>query len=102
LRQFDVFENPNPESRRYAPYAAVLQSHHLDVLETVVLAPLVNDAQRNVTSVDIPVELGGQRFVLVLGELAGLPRQGLGRPVGSLANHEDEIRRALERIFTGF
>jgi hypothetical protein len=73
VRQFDVLENPNAGTRGYAPYVAVLQSHHLDPLDTVLLAPLVNDAERNVSSVDIPVEFHGRRLVLVIAEMAGLP-----------------------------
>lgn len=102
MRQFDVLQNPNEASRRYAPFLAVLQSHHLDPIDTVLLAPLVNDALRAVNSVDVRVELAGQHLVLVIAEVAGVPRQGLGAVVGSVASYEDEIRRALERLFTGF
>lgn len=88
MRQFDVLENPNPASRHYAPYVAVLQSHHLDPLDTVVLVPLVNDSQRVVSSVDLPLEFRGERLVLVVAELAGAPRRGLGRTIGSVEVHE--------------
>jgi toxin CcdB len=102
VRQFDVLPNPSEASRPYAPFVVVLQSHHLDPIDTVLLAPLVNDALRTVNSVDIRVELAGQHLVLVVAELAGVPRQGLGPVVGSVASHEDEVRRALDRLFTGF
>jgi hypothetical protein len=68
----------------------------------VLLAPLVNDAQRSVSSVDIPMEFRGQPLVLVIAEMAGLPRQGLGRPIGSVESSEEDIRRAFERLLTGF
>lgn len=102
MRQFDVLENPNIGSRRYAPYVAILQSHHLDPLETVFLAPLVNDAQRNVSLVDVPITILGQSLVLVVAESAGVRRQGLGPVLGSVAHHEDAIRRAFERLLSGF
>jgi toxin CcdB len=102
LRQFDVLPNPNVASRRYAPFVAVLQSHHLDPIDTVVLAPLVNDAERPVSSLEISVNLSGEPLVLVIAELAGVRREGLGKPVGSLRPWEDEIRRAFERLLTGF
>ena len=102
MRQFDVLPNPNPETRHYAPLVVVLQSHHLDPLDTVFLAPLVRDAKRSVSSVDIPLEFQGERLVLVVAEAAGIPRQGLGMAQGNIAEHEDDIRRALERLFTGF
>jgi hypothetical protein len=102
LPQFDVLENPNQASRHYAPYVVVLQSHHLDLLDTVVLAPLVNDSQRVVSSVDIPLEFDGQRLVLVVGELAGVARRNAGRTIGSVEAHAFEIRRAFDRLLTGF
>lgn len=102
MRQFDVLENPNATSRHYAPYVVVLQSHHLDPLDTILLAPLVNDAERAIASVDLPVEFRGRALVLVVAEMAGVPRQGLGRALGSVADYEEEIRRAVERLLTGF
>ena len=102
MRQFDVLTNPNGETRGYAPFVVVLQSHHLDPLNTVLLAPLVNDIERPVSSVDIPLEFQGDRLVLVVAEMAGIPREGLGRSLGSIAEHEDAIRRAFDRLVTGF
>jgi len=102
LRQFDVLENPNVGSRAYAPYVVVLQSHHLDPLRTVLLAPLVNDAQRTVSSVDIAIEFRGKELVLVVAEVAGVKREPFGRVLGSVRDHEEPIRRALERLLTGF
>lgn len=102
MRQFDVLDNPNEATRSYTPFVVVLQSHHLAPLDTVVLAPLVNDAARSVSSVDISVEFEGRRLVLVLGELAGVPIARLGSVRGNIAGQEDEIRRGLERLFTGF
>ena len=102
MRQFDVLQNPNAATRGYAPYGVVLQSHHLDALDTVMLAPLVNDAKRSMSFVDVPVEFLGESLILVIAEAAGVPRQGLGRTLGNLIAHEDAIRRALDRLFTGF
>lgn len=102
MRQFDVLENTNPDTRAYAPFVLILQSHHLHPLDTTLLAPLVNDARRAVSSVDIPVVFQGQKLVAALGEMAGLPKERFGKAVGSLAQYEDELRRALDRLFTGF
>ena len=102
MRQFDVVENPDPETRRYSPFLAVLQSHHLDPIETIFLAPLINDAARPVSPVDIPLEFNGHRLVMAIGEAAGVPRSGLGRALGSVKEHEDAIRRAFERLLGGF
>jgi hypothetical protein len=102
VRQFDVLENPNPVTRRHSPFLVVVQSHHLNPLDTVFLAPLVRDARRPVTLLDIEVDFAGERLILAIAESAGVPRSGFGRKVGSVAEQEDAIRRAFERLLSGF
>ncbi|MDB5474748.1 MAG: hypothetical protein JWP49_259 [Phenylobacterium sp.] len=102
MRQFDVLQNPNVETRPYPPFVIVLQSHHLDPLATIFLAPPVVDAERQMSSLDIAIEFQGRRLVLAEAEAAGVPRQGLGRSLGSVVEHEEEIRRAFDRLMTGF
>ena len=46
--------------------------------------------------------IDGDPLVIVLTELAGVQGRSLTRRVGSLLAHEDDIRRALDRLFTGF
>lgn len=102
MRQFDVLVNPARGEHPWAPFMVVLQSHHLEPLETTVVAPLVDDAERPVTGVDVHVAFNGRNLVLAVGELRGSALVGHRRAVGSLAEHEDAIHRALERLFTGF
>ena len=102
MRQFDVVENPSKQSRRHAPYFAVLQSHYLTPLESVLVAPIVRDATRAISVLDVEIELDGEQLVLTIGELFSIDR-GLLRTIrGSFADHEDAIRRAIGRAFTGF
>lgn len=102
MRQFDIYENPFAHARDYAPYLVVLSSHLLIGFDETVVAPLVNDARRTVSELEICVEVGGQAVVLVASELSSLPSRSLKHRVGSLADHEFDIRRALDRLFTGF
>ena len=102
MRQFDIVENPDLSTRGYSPWVAVLQSHHLEPLETIFLAPLVNDATRILNPVDIPVEFNGQQLVIAIGEAAGVPKSGYSRVVGSVSHQEDAIRRGFERLLGGF
>ncbi|WP_374571769.1 CcdB family protein [Phenylobacterium sp.] len=46
MRQFDVYANPSKVSVRFAPYLVVLQSHHLQGLDSVIVAPILRDAER--------------------------------------------------------
>jgi toxin CcdB len=102
VRQFDVLENPNAETARHSPFLVVLQSHHLEPLDTVLLAPLINDARRALSPLDIAIAFQGGTYFLAVAESAGVPKARFGRTIGSVIEHEDAIRRAVERLFTGF
>lgn len=102
MRQFDLLENPSTFSRANAPYFVVLQSHHLENLDSVVVAPVLRDAARSMTALDVNVEVAGEPLVVALGEIFAMDRALLKAAVGSLAGHEDQLRRAVERLFSGF
>lgn len=102
MRQFDVLENPNEGSRSYAPYLVVLQSHHLAPLDTVFVAPMVRDARRMLSPLDVAVSVRGEELAVAVAEAAGVRRSGFSPAVGSLLSHEDQIRRAFERLMSGF
>ena len=102
MRQFDAYQNPSPEAREIAPYLVVLSSHHLRGFSEVVVAPAVNDAMRLVGDLELPVEIQGEALTLLISELFSIAATNLRRRAESLAEHEDAIRRALDRLFTGF
>ena len=103
VRQFDVFPNPSEGSRRIAPFVVVLQSHLLDDLPTVIVAPLLRPAERPAfTDVGMHVSFSGEGYTLSVAELSATDARRLSRPVGSLRDYDYEIRRALDRVFTGF
>lgn len=85
-----------------APYLIVLSSHYLRDLSEAIVAPAVNDVTRAVDGLEIPIEIAGETLTLLVSELFSLTAATLRRRVGNLAEHEDAIRRALDRLFTGF
>lgn len=103
MRQFDVFPNPSPRSRVAAPFIVLMQSHFLDEMPTALVAPLIREPRSgDFTRVSVAVVLDGETLQLSLAELAPIARAELRRPVGNLKDSEDDIRRALDRLFTGF
>jgi hypothetical protein len=81
----------------------VVQSHLYDEGATVLVAPLFRMPEEAVlTKVTLRVVHADEAFVLMLSELAALDRRSLGPTRGSLADREDDIRRALDRLLTGF
>lgn len=102
MRQFDVYENPSLRSRPYAPYLVVLQSHYLDLLQTIIVAPVIRDAEQQLGELDLPIEISGEALTIAMTEMASIDRQQLRQLVLNASDHEDLIRRAIDRIFTGF
>jgi toxin CcdB len=103
LRQFDVYEAPTEAARRIAPFVVVLQSHFLNSLPTVLVAPLLRQVERPAyADVSVAMVFDGEKVVLSLAEIAAARRADLRHLRGNLREHEDAIRRALERVFTGF
>lgn len=103
IRQFSVFENPSPRSREAAPFIVVMQSHFLEAMHTVLVAPLIRESgSGDFTRVSIPVRIQEEHLHLSLAEMAPIRRRDLGRQVAALGLYEDDIRRALDRLFTGF
>ena len=102
MRQFDAYQNPSPEARRLAPYLVVLSSHHLRDFSEVIVAPAVAGAVRVVGELEIAVEIEDEPLTLLISELFSLTATTLRQRTGNLAQHEDAIRRALDRLFTGF
>ncbi|MBB4797419.1 toxin CcdB [Brevundimonas bullata] len=103
IRQFDVFANPSAASQGRTPFIAVLQSHYLSQIDTVVIAPLHRgETTERLGAFSFELEVAGQTVVLVVSELANISVHRLKSPVASLQAHEDAIRRALDRVFTGF
>jgi len=100
MARFDLFRRA-----RGAPgYLLQVQNDVLDTLETCVVAPLLPPA-------DLPLPMGGlhprfeiagEPFLMATQLLGAIPRRELGGPVGSLAEHRDEINRALDTLLTGF
>lgn len=103
IRQFDVCRNPDGRTADAVPYVCVLQSHYLAAIDTVIVAPLLRvRTAATATQVAIPVDLNGEAYLLDTAFIANVERHALGRTTGSLLSYEDDIRRALDRLFTGF
>jgi toxin CcdB len=85
-----------------APFVVVLQSHLLDAMPTVVIAPmLVADEFTAYSRTSAVVEFRDRRYIVSTAELAAADIRGLRRVQGSLLAFEDEIRHALNFVFTG-
>ena len=102
MRQFDLYPNPNVPMRAIAPYVVVLSSHFLHDLTETIVAPVFASRTTRLTGLEIPLSLDGIDLLIVLTGMAAVRRASLRSRVASVAAYEDDIRRALDRLFTGF
>jgi toxin CcdB len=103
IRQFDVFENPSGRTNGPVPYIVVLQSHYLDALNTVVVAPLFRpEVIPAENAIMLAVKVNEEALVLDLALIANLPTRLLRQTIGNLVDYDLEIRRAIDRLLSGF
>ena len=101
-RQFDICANPSPRRSKEFPFLVVLQSDWIADTSSVVVAPLVEAEGERPPRLYPTVEVSGRRLILVVSDLAALPRAALSTPVASLASERDRIIAALDLLFTGY
>jgi toxin CcdB len=103
VRQFDVCANPSSSTASDAPFVCVLQSHYLDGMDTVMVAPMIRgQAGATNTQVVVPIAFGGETYLLDVALMASIEGRNLRKSVGSVLDREFDIRRALDRLFPGF
>jgi toxin CcdB len=104
MAQFDVYENPNPDTKKTVPYLLDVQANLLEDLATHVVVPLVplsimGKAARHLNPV---FKIKKTNIVMSTAELAGVPVQILGEKVTSLSDNRNEIIAALDFLFAGY
>jgi hypothetical protein len=83
-QQFDLVENLNPDRRGEYPYLVVLQHNRVSSTGSVAVAPVVKaDASLASTRLHPFLEIDGLEFLVFVEHLAAIPRQTLGRVIGS-------------------
>lgn len=85
------------------PYLLVLQSHLFEALNTLIVAPIFPaEAMPPDNRVLLPIEIDGRTLTVNLALMANIERRGLGAKVTNLLEQDYEIRRGIDRLFTGF
>lgn len=80
-----------------------LQTDLIGIEASRVVAPL-RDAGRYTAFPGLTpiVDVEGDRWVVRIQELAAVPGAELGTPIGSLSDHRDALKRALDILIDGF
>lgn len=103
MAQFDVYENPNPASRKTTPFLLDVQTDMLDSLATRVVVPLLTSAAMPSPSrhLNPAFSIGKSTVIMSTAEIAGVSIKILGKKVFSLKENRNEIIAALDFLITG-
>ncbi|MHB8058138.1 MAG: CcdB family protein [Desulfuromonadaceae bacterium] len=103
MAQFDVYENPNPASRKTIPLLLDVQTDLLDSLATRVVVPLATAAAipKPGRHLNPAFSIGETKVVMSTAEIAGVSVKSLGTKVCSLKEQRTEIIAALDFLITG-
>ena len=101
--QHSVFVNPASRTRASFPFVAVLQADLADEGRGRIVAPMApRSSIRAAAGRLLPVvKHDGQDYLLALEAMVLVPMHALRKPVGSIAEHRDQITQALDWLFTG-
>ena len=101
MAQFDLYQHPR--GGRY-PLLLDVQSDLLASLGTrvvVPLAPVKSFGAKPISRLNPTVKHRGSEYLLVVQELAAVPKSALGKRVATLVDRRVEITAALDLLLTG-
>lgn len=104
MPQFSVHKNKNPKTRNSYPYLVDIQSDLLSDVGTRVVVPLIKRTaatKKPIKNLMPVVRVDGHEFLMIVPQLAAIATADLGVPVGSAAQHRDEVVAALDFLITG-
>ena len=103
MRQFDICRlRPAAASSQATQLVVVLQSDLTSDLATRVVAPLVPaDALPAIGRLRPAIAVDGRPYRLIVDRLSVLSTKHLGSSIGTCADREYDIRRALDIVFLG-
>lgn len=103
MKQFDLYENTEPDSRRTYPFFVDVQTGLLEQLNSRVVIPMA--PAKN--AVSFPknlcpiVEIDNKQYALLTHQITTVSATFLAQRKGSLLLNRDEIISALDFLLTG-
>lgn len=104
MAQFTVYKNKNPRSKTMYPLLVDVQADLLDDLQTRLVIPLTKApalTKKPIARLTPSIDMGGDQYLLMTPQLAGIARSELGSAVGNIAEQRSAIVAALDLLITG-
>ncbi|MGA7781851.1 MAG: CcdB family protein [Paraburkholderia sp.] len=106
MARFDLYANPDNETRKLAPYLLDVQSTHVGILPTRIVIPLRparHLAFSGKPSDLLPVfEVNGETCFLDTPAMSAVPLNALGKRIASFSDQRETVLAALDRIFGAY
>lgn len=103
MARFDLYANPDKETRKLAPYLLDVQSAHVGILPTrivIPLRPVRHLAYSGKPSDLLPVfDVNGEECFLDTPGMSAVPLNALGKCIASLSDRREAVLAALDRIY---
>ncbi len=104
MSQFTIYKNKNPRSKATYPLLLDAQADLLDDLQTRVVIPLTKVpalTRKPIDRLTPPIDVDGEKYLLMTPQLAGIARSDLGTLIGNVADQRGIIISALDLLITG-
>ena len=104
MAQFDVYQNPSPNTLHLYPYIVDIQNPVIADISTRIVVPLgvmKSFKNTNMKGLTPEIEYNGERLLLLIPQIASIPSKILKNPVGSLEHFRDDVIAALDFAITG-
>lgn len=103
MKQFDLYENVDPDSRATYPYFVDVQTDLLDDLNSRVVIPIavVQDAKSFPNNICPIVEIRNKKYALLTHQISTVSASFLAHKKGTLLLNRSEIISALDFLLTG-
>ena len=103
MAQFDIYHNPDPETRHKIPYLLDVQSNLLEQLSTRTVIPLVVASKMGKVAKKLNPKFEIEKVAVAMStaEIAAVSNSILVEKVASLQEQREDIIAALELLFTG-
>lgn len=105
MAQFQVFHNPNPQTKKAYPYLLDVQSTLLDSLDTRLVIPLSTLAafrEKRIKELNPGLMVNGKEAVVATQQMAAIHKKDIGSFVCDASGLRQELISAIDFLITGF
>ena len=105
MTQFQIFHNPNPQTKKTYPFLLDIQTPLLDSMDTKLVVPLSGLAtikDKRIKELNPLLVINGKELVILTQQMASIHKKDIGSFVCDASFLRQEIISAIDFLITGF